>query len=223
MRFPDGALTFEQLAQRGDSVAGRRGDAAGGGVGEPSLETCVAVVGGLLAGAALVPLNPRLGAASWRTCCGQRPGCAAGAERRWLAGVVDKRCPRSRSEPGGRGRLAARRAGARGPGLVIYTAALPALRRARAEPEARIAANLDALAQVWEWTADDLLVHALPLFHAHGLVLGMLGPLRLGRPAAPPRRLLSRGHRRRVRDRRDDAVRRADDVPPSRRGSRRPA
>ena len=43
-----------------------------------------------------------------------------------------------------------------------------------------VAANLDALAAAWAWTADDLLVHALPLFHVHGLVLGVLGPLRRG-------------------------------------------
>ena len=43
-----------------------------------------------------------------------------------------------------------------------------------------IAANLDALADAWAWTGDDTLVHALPLFHVHGLVLGVLGPLRRG-------------------------------------------
>ena len=43
-----------------------------------------------------------------------------------------------------------------------------------------IAANLDALTDAWAWTADDVLVHALPLFHVHGLVLGVLGPLRRG-------------------------------------------
>ncbi|HZG91287.1 MAG TPA: AMP-binding protein, partial [Pseudonocardia sp.] len=42
------------------------------------------------------------------------------------------------------------------------------------------AANLDALAIAWEWSADDLLAHGLPLFHVHGLVLGVLGPLRRG-------------------------------------------
>ena len=31
-----------------------------------------------------------------------------------------------------------------------------------------------------EWTGDDVLAHALPLFHVHGLILGILGPLRLG-------------------------------------------
>ena len=30
------------------------------------------------------------------------------------------------------------------------------------------------------WTANDTLVHGLPLFHVHGLILGVLGPLRVG-------------------------------------------
>lgn len=45
---------------------------------------------------------------------------------------------------------------------------------------AALAADLDALAQAWEWTAEDTLVHGLPLFHVHGLVLGLLGSLRVG-------------------------------------------
>ncbi|HSB86019.1 MAG TPA: AMP-binding protein, partial [Ilumatobacteraceae bacterium] len=32
----------------------------------------------------------------------------------------------------------------------------------------------------WQWTAADTLVHGLPLFHVHGLVLGVLGALRVG-------------------------------------------
>jgi malonyl-CoA/methylmalonyl-CoA synthetase len=40
--------------------------------------------------------------------------------------------------------------------------------------------NLDALADVWEWSERDTLVHGLPLFHVHGLVLGTIGQLRLG-------------------------------------------
>jgi malonyl-CoA/methylmalonyl-CoA synthetase len=43
-----------------------------------------------------------------------------------------------------------------------------------------LAADLDGLARAWEWTAEDVVAHALPLHHAHGLVLGILGPLRLG-------------------------------------------
>ncbi len=33
---------------------------------------------------------------------------------------------------------------------------------------------------MWEWTADDVLVHGLPLFHVHGLIIGVIGPLRRG-------------------------------------------
>src|SRR4051794_3784564 len=45
---------------------------------------------------------------------------------------------------------------------------------------AAIRADLDALAEVWQWSPDDRLVHGLPLYHVHGLVLGLLGALRVG-------------------------------------------
>ncbi|WP_055472799.1 AMP-binding protein, partial [Streptomyces pathocidini] len=47
-------------------------------------------------------------------------------------------------------------------------------------PRGAVAADLDALAEAWEWTPQDTLVHGLPLFHVHGLVLGVLGALRVG-------------------------------------------
>ena len=47
-------------------------------------------------------------------------------------------------------------------------------------PRRAITSNLDALAQAWAWTADDVVVHGLPLFHVHGLVIGLFGPLRRG-------------------------------------------
>ena len=47
-------------------------------------------------------------------------------------------------------------------------------------PRRAIATNLDALAEIWEWTDADVVAHALPLFHVHGLVIGILGPLRRG-------------------------------------------
>jgi len=45
---------------------------------------------------------------------------------------------------------------------------------------AAVAADLDALFDAWAWTEDDHLVHGLPLSHVHGLVLGVLGALRIG-------------------------------------------
>jgi fatty acid CoA ligase FadD36 len=47
-------------------------------------------------------------------------------------------------------------------------------------PHRAIAAGLDGLADAWGWTPDDHLVHGLPLFHVHGLILGVLGALRVG-------------------------------------------
>jgi malonyl-CoA/methylmalonyl-CoA synthetase len=47
-------------------------------------------------------------------------------------------------------------------------------------PRRAIASNLDALAEIWRWTAEDRVAHALPVFHVHGLIIGLLGPVRRG-------------------------------------------
>jgi malonyl-CoA/methylmalonyl-CoA synthetase len=47
-------------------------------------------------------------------------------------------------------------------------------------PRRALAADLDGLAAAWDWDGEDVVAHSLPLFHAHGLILGVLGPLRLG-------------------------------------------
>lgn len=66
------------------------------------------------------------------------------------------------------------------PALVLYTSGTTGAPKGAVLTRANLASNLDALALAWDWTPDDALVHALPLFHVHGLALGLLGPLRLG-------------------------------------------
>jgi fatty acid CoA ligase FadD36 len=68
------------------------------------------------------------------------------------------------------------------PALVLYTSGTTGPPKGVVISRAAIAADLDALAEAWQWTPDDHLVHGLPLYHVHGLVLGVLGPLRLGSP-----------------------------------------
>src|SRR6201999_4491514 len=64
--------------------------------------------------------------------------------------------------------------------LIIYTSGTTGPPKGVQLSGQAIAADLDALAEAWQWTAEDTLVHGLPLFHVHGLVLGLLGSLRVG-------------------------------------------
>jgi malonyl-CoA/methylmalonyl-CoA synthetase len=66
------------------------------------------------------------------------------------------------------------------PALIVYTSGTTGAPKGVILPRRAIASTLDALAEAWAWTDRDVLVHGLPLFHVHGLVLGVLGPLRLG-------------------------------------------
>jgi malonyl-CoA/methylmalonyl-CoA synthetase len=64
--------------------------------------------------------------------------------------------------------------------LVLFTSGTTGLPKGALLTQGNIVANLDMLADAWAWTADDTIVHALPLFHVHGLVLGLFGALRAG-------------------------------------------
>ncbi|NUS58188.1 MAG: acyl-CoA synthetase [Streptomycetaceae bacterium] len=64
--------------------------------------------------------------------------------------------------------------------FVLYTSGTTGAPKGVLLSRGALAADLDALADAWAWTPDDVLVHGLPLFHVHGLVLGVLGALRTG-------------------------------------------
>ena len=148
-----------------------------------SVETVVAVVGGLLAGVAVVPVPPDSGPVE-REHVLRDSGATAWVGRRTRGGLppVAARCPRTLA-PATRGRDRA------GPLHLRDDRAA----QGRAWPTGRtLTACLDGLADAWAWTPDDTLVHGLPLFHVHGLVLGAARPAagRLARwstPAAHPR------------------------------------
>jgi malonyl-CoA/methylmalonyl-CoA synthetase len=141
-----------------------------------TIHTAVGVVAGLLAGVPVVPLNPKLGqrelAHELADAAPERVLAAPGADLPFDLPRIDvdltAEAPLPPEPP------------AADPALVIYTSGTTGLPKGAVLSRRAVAANLDGLAAAWAWTADDLLVHALPLFHVHGLVLGVLGPLRRG-------------------------------------------
>ncbi|MEV0415817.1 AMP-binding protein [Streptomyces sp. NPDC050448] len=135
-----------------------------------SLETVAAVVGGLLAGVPFVPLPPDAGPAEREHILRD-----SGAE------VVEVDfARRSSGSSASSGAGAGAGAGPEDPALVLYTSGTTGAPKGVVLTGAALAADLDALAEAWQWSAEDTLVHGLPLFHVHGLVLGVLGALRTG-------------------------------------------
>ena len=144
---------------------------------DPDLSTVVALVGNALAGLTTVPLNPAIGGR-------ELAHVLADAAPR-LVVASDPDAVRERT-PGARrvvldGPLAAPPPPAPDdPLLVLYTSGTTGAPKGAILTHRNAAFDLDALADAWGWTSEDVLVHALPLFHVHGLVLGVLGSLRIG-------------------------------------------
>ncbi len=59
--------------------------------------------------------------------------------------------------------------GANSPAAIVYTSGTTGRSKGAILTRANLASNAAVLAQAWRFTAADILLHALPLFHIHGL------------------------------------------------------
>ena len=174
----DGAvLSRSDLVGAATSVAERVGGAERVAVlAKPTASTVLAIAGCLIAGVPFVPVPSDVGAAERRhMLTDSRAQAWLGPEPEEQDGLphipvrLHARSWHRYPEPPPEATA-----------MVIYTSGTTGLPKGVVLSRRAIAADLDALAEAWQWTPDDVLVHGLPLFHVHGLVLGLLGSLRIG-------------------------------------------
>ncbi|MFD6190192.1 acyl-CoA synthetase [Streptomyces sp. NPDC060275] len=181
LRFGERSLTYAELAAAAGATAGRIGGAGRVAVwATPAMETAVAVVAALLAGIAAVPLNPKSGDKELaHILSDSTPSLVLAppdAELPPALGALERVDVDVRA----RGAVPEDGADDGDPALVVYTSGTTGPPKGAVIPRRALATTLDALADAWQWTGEDVLVQGLPLFHVHGLVLGVLGPLRRG-------------------------------------------
>ena len=67
--------------------------------------------------------------------------------------------------------------------LMIYTSGTTGRPKGAELTHGNLTANLDALHAAWGWQPGDVLLHVLPIFHVHGLIVALHGALHAGATA----------------------------------------
>lgn len=186
IRFGQRSLSYQELRERAATLAERIGPARRVAVwATSSPETCVAVVAALSVGAVVIPINPKIGTRELAHIVDDsqpelvcvEPGVALPEA---ITSVPVEEVDLDSTGSAGTAGTGEEEPDEHAAALIVYTSGTTGPPKGVVLSRRAVRENLDAVASAWEWTSDDVLVHGLPLFHVHGLILGTLGPLRLG-------------------------------------------
>ncbi len=204
LRDVDGRwLNAEELDARSGSGAlrlRRAGLASGERLvlcGGSSAAFVIAYVAALRAGLVAVPLNPVYTCAEvQRIIADARPAAALvesreharwieqGSERQILIGGFDlelgapAQAPERRADAGGDAPIDG--AGVEDSAVMMYTSGTTGRPKGAPLSHGNLLTSATAVARAWRWTAADRLLLSLPLFHMHGLGVGVNGALAAG-------------------------------------------
>jgi len=179
-------LSRSELRERAASVAGglaAAGVRAGDRVGlyaANSPQWIVAYLAGQWLGAVMVPFNPAYRSAEVEHIVGDSDPALviADAERRPLVEPYRKVVSLESlpaGDPPTRPALEPQ-----SPALIIYTSGTTGRPKGALLDHGNLLAQARGAIEAWRWTKGDRLVHALPLFHLHGLGMGLHGSLMTG-------------------------------------------
>lgn len=199
------AVTYSEIERRARSYARsleelgvRKGDRVGVFV-DGSIEMVVALIGHYFAGIVHLPINTRYGAveighilddsgarALLHPATGELFDTVEGLD---LPDTVEHRIALGGEAEGARSfselcsgepMEGAPRPSDEDLALLIYTSGTTGRSKGVELPFRAVVSNIDALTRLWEWTNEDILLLALPLFHVHGLCIGVHGTILRG-------------------------------------------
>ena len=176
----DGVVSsWDELESRARSIGGRLAEAHAVALcATSSMDTVLGVLAGMVAGVPVVPIPPDAGPVERAHILRDCRADAFLGDSPWEDGELE-----------GLQRIGLDATGEATPlptvpldatALIMYTSGTTGLPKGAVLSHRAIAADLDGLADAWAWTPDDHLVHGLPLFHVHGLILGVLGARHVG-------------------------------------------
>lgn len=146
-----------------------------------SLDWVIAYLGAQRAGACIVPMNPDYHAAEAAHILSDSDPALVIADgpRAAIAGALGRRVaavddlPRGAPPP-----MPALTPDS--PAAILYTSGTTGRPKGAVLDHGGLLAQARGAIEAWRWTARDVLVHALPLFHLHGLGMGLHGTLLSG-------------------------------------------